>query len=131
MFCSLPTVTLTGGPKTPSCQAHDLLQLTAAKGFIVKMAGGNGSAGHSGSPPKGCLEHLSHAVESKMFGFFSRLGRFVGEHPYRTLLAAIIVVVIGASGISVLENESRGDKLWLPTDTRAQTDWVSAPNTLP
>lgn len=29
------------------------------------------------------------------------------------------------SGFSVLESESRGDKLWLPTGTRAQEDYVS------
>lgn len=33
--------------------------------------------------------------------------------------------MIGMSGFSVLESESRGDKLWLPTGTRAQEDYVS------
>lgn len=39
-------------------------------------------------------------------------------------------VVIGMSGISVLESESRGDKLWVPTGTRAQEDFVSASRAL-
>lgn len=33
--------------------------------------------------------------------------------------------MIGMSGFSVLEEESRGDKLWVPTGTRAQEDYVS------
>lgn len=35
-------------------------------------------------------------------------------------------VLIGMSGFTVLESESRGDKLWVPTGTRAQDDYVSA-----
>lgn len=60
-----------------------------------------------------------------MSGFFSKLGRGVGINPGRTLILALIGCLIGMSGFSVIENESRGDKLWLPTGTRAQDDWAS------
>lgn len=42
-----------------------------------------------------------------------------------SFLCGYIGVIIGMSGFSVLESESRGDKLWLPTGTRAQEDYVS------
>lgn len=88
------------------------------------MDTGNGH-GDGGAPPsKTCLERFSHAIESRMTGFFSRLGEIVATHPYKTLAIAFIAVIIGGSGISILEEESRGDKLWLPSDTRAQNDWV-------
>lgn len=35
-------------------------------------------------------------------------------------------VVIGMSGVSVLETEARGDKLWVPDSSRAQDDYVSS-----
>lgn len=60
-----------------------------------------------------------------MTSFFSTLGRLVAKRPYLTLLLSIIVVILGMSGISVIEEESRGDKLWLPSNTQAQDDWVS------
>lgn len=46
-------------------------------------------------------------------------------NPGRTLILAFIGCAIGMSGFSVLENESRGDKLWVPTGTRSSKDWVS------
>lgn len=79
-----------------------------------------------GGQPEGCLQKFSHAIETRMSGFFSKLGRGVGINPGRTLILALIGCLIGMSGFSVIENESRGDKLWLPTGTRAQDDWVSS-----
>ena len=81
--------------------------------------------GESGAKPKGCLQKLSHVIESRMTGFFSSLGRAVANSPGRTVLLSFIGVIIGMSGFRILETESRGDKLWLPTGTRAQDDYVS------
>lgn len=82
-------------------------------------------AGNGDVKPKGCLLKLSHAIETNMNGFFSKLGRLVALHPAKTVALALVGVVIGISGVTVLETESRGDKLWLPTGTRAQDDYVS------
>eukprot|EP00903_Cladosiphon_okamuranus_P007237 g7024.t1 len=72
--------------------------------------------------PTGCLQKLSHVIEFKMNAFFSRLGELVAIHPGKTVLLALVGSLIGMSGISVLEEESRGDKLWVPTGTRARED---------
>lgn len=71
------------------------------------------------------LQKVSTAIESGMHSFFSKLGRLVALNPGRTVILALIGVIIGMSGIGVLETESRGDKLWLPSGTRSQNDWVS------
>eukprot|EP00903_Cladosiphon_okamuranus_P017671 g16272.t1 len=75
--------------------------------------------------PAGCLQKLSHAIESRMNGFFSRLGELVAVHPGKTVLLALIGCMVGMSGFTVLEQESRGDKLWVPTGTRAQEDFAA------
>ena len=72
--------------------------------------------------PKGCLQKVSHVVETTMSGFFTALGGKVARSPGRTVLLAFVCVAIGMSGFNVLETESRGDKLWLPTGTRAQDE---------
>eukprot|EP00904_Undaria_pinnatifida_P001827 jgi/Undpi1/11645/HiC_scaffold_36.g13940.m1 len=75
--------------------------------------------------PKGCLQKVSHVVETTMSGFFTALGGKVARSPGRTVLLAFVCVAIGMSGFNVLETESRGDKLWLPTGTRAQDDYAT------
>lgn len=84
------------------------------------MAGGDAEM-----KPKGWLQKFSHAIESRMTSFFSNLGRRVAINPGRTVLLALLFVAIGMGGISMLEQESRGDKLWLPSNTRSQDDYVS------
>lgn len=74
---------------------------------------------------KGCLAYTSHAIETGMNSFFSKLGWVVANSPWKTLVIALLVCVIGMGGFSILEEESRGDKLWVPTGTRAQDDYVS------
>lgn len=44
--------------------------------------------------PGGCLQKLSHAIESKMNAFFSRLGELVAIHPGKTVLLALIGEII-------------------------------------
>lgn len=76
------------------------------------------------TPAESFFQRVSHVIESGMNRFFSRLGELVATHPGKTLLIAMVGCVIGMTGFSVLETESRGDKLWLPTGTRAQEDFV-------
>lgn len=46
--------------------------------------------------PASCLQKLSHAIESKMNAFFSRLGELVAIHPGKTVLLALIGKIAGA-----------------------------------
>lgn len=111
-------------PTTLSTKESSLLHLFGWNGQYPGMVDimGNGTKGEP--QPDGCLQRFSHAVESRMKSFFSTLGRLVAKRPYLTLLLSLFVIILGTSGISVIEEESRGDKLWLPSDTRAQDDWV-------
>ena len=74
--------------------------------------------------PRGCLEYISHVIESSMNSFFCALGGIVARNPWKTLAIALVVSVIGMGGVSMLDEESRGDKLWVPTGTRSQEDYV-------
>lgn len=38
----------------------------------------------------GCLQKFSHAIESRMSAFFSRLGELVATHPAKAVLLALI-----------------------------------------
>ena len=53
---------------------------------------------------------------------FYNLGTFIAKRPFITILLSLIFVAILASGIRVLKEENRNDKLWVPTDSRAQDD---------
>ncbi|CAM9219494.1 unnamed protein product [Ectocarpus sp. 6 AP-2014] len=75
--------------------------------------------------PATCLQKMSHAIESRMHAFFSRLGELVAIHPGKTVLLALVGVLIGMSGFTTLEQESRGDKLWVPSGTRASEDYAT------
>lgn len=48
--------------------------------------------------PTGCLKKMSHAVESRMTAFFSRLGELVAIHPGKTIILAIIGEIAAAIG---------------------------------
>lgn len=40
--------------------------------------------------PDGCLQKISHGIESGMTNFFSRLGELVASNPGRTVLLALV-----------------------------------------
>ena len=53
---------------------------------------------------------------------FYNMGTFIAKRPFITILLSLVFVAILASGIRVLKEENRNDKLWVPTDSRAQDD---------
>ena len=57
---------------------------------------------------------------------FYRLGRTVGGSPWITILVSLIVCAACMVGFLRFEQESRGEKLWVPQDSKAQDDkkWV-------
>ena len=56
----------------------------------------------------------------------SRLGKTVGGSPWITILVSLIVCAVCMIGFLRFEQESRGEKLWVPSDAKAQSDkeWV-------
>ena len=57
---------------------------------------------------------------------FSRLGKTVGGSPWITIFVSLIVCAACMVGFLRFEQESRGEKLWVPQDAKAQDDrkWV-------
>lgn len=47
-------------------------------------------SGEGSVKPEGCLQKLSHVIESRMNAFFSRLGELVAIHPGKTVLLALL-----------------------------------------
>jgi predicted RND superfamily exporter protein len=56
----------------------------------------------------------------------SRLGKTVGGSPWITILVSLMVCAVCMIGFLRFEQESRGEKLWVPSDAKAQSDkeWV-------
>lgn len=65
--------------------------------------------------PAGCLQKLSHKIESKMNAFFSRLGELVAVHPGKTVLLALIGEITGgdASRRKIGRREGGGERGFL------------------
>lgn len=59
-----------------------------------------------------CLQKFSHAIESRMGAFFSRLGELVAIHPAKTVLLAlvgeanVVVVVVQWGGVRGLKENT-------------------------
>lgn len=49
--------------------------------------------------PAGCLQKISHAIESRMNAFFSRLGELVAIHPGKTVLLSLVGKIIVAADV--------------------------------
>ena len=60
-------------------------------------------------------------------GGFYRLGYNIGKKPRMTIGFTFLLTLLFALGMGFpgLKNESRGDKLWVPTDTQAQAGGVN------
>ena len=56
----------------------------------------------------------------------SRLGKTVGGSPWITIFVSLIVCAVCMVGFLRFEQESRGEKLWVPQDSKAMHDkeWV-------
>ena len=58
--------------------------------------------------------------------YFLRLGKAVGGSPWITILISLIICGACLVGLLKFTQESRGDKLWTPSDSTAQKHkiWV-------
>ena len=84
-------------------------------GTDVEAHGSEGKASLSFSNIGDSLMHFLERV-------FHALGTFIARRPLVTIAISLLFVAICASGIRELKEENRGDKLWVPTDSRAQDD---------
>jgi len=80
--------------------------------------------GKNDAPKPGCLDGLADRMNAALGGFYHRLGLSVGGSPYITVVCTFFLCILLAGGLGFpgLANESRGDKLWVPTNTQAQAD---------
>lgn len=69
---------------------------------------------------EGCLSGINKAINGTFEKIFDGLGRFIARRPIVVIaLSAIFFLIIG-SGVVRLENETRGEKLWIPSGTESQ-----------
>ena len=128
------------GNGTQKSSAHDGSNAYAPKGngdVITTSGGDNGEysiaikvsdavssdAHEKPKNTKGCGisragDILMHFLERR----FYKLGHFIARRPILTICISLLVVAVCASGILQLKEENRNDKLWVPTDSRAQSD---------
>eukprot|EP00523_Entomoneis_sp_CCMP467_P014523 CAMPEP_0168780548 /NCGR_PEP_ID=MMETSP0725-20121227/8174_1 /TAXON_ID=265536 /ORGANISM="Amphiprora sp., Strain CCMP467" /LENGTH=926 /DNA_ID=CAMNT_0008830391 /DNA_START=34 /DNA_END=2814 /DNA_ORIENTATION=- len=71
-----------------------------------------------------CIEKVGNAVDAAIVKFFLSLGRHVGNYPRRAIVVSIVITLICAGGFAQLETETRGEKLFVPQDTRAQEETI-------
>ena len=67
------------------------------------------------------LQKCSSVVANKLSGFFDKLGGLAAVHPWKVILVSVLLCLACMSGFSVMESESRADKLWVPQDTIGQS----------
>jgi len=73
-----------------------------------------------------CLKKISNFITGSMEKGFYRLGKAVGGSPWITILISLIICGACLVGLLKFTQESRGDKLWTPSDSTAQKHkiWV-------
>ncbi|XP_046840543.1 patched domain-containing protein 3-like [Xenia sp. Carnegie-2017] len=86
----------------------------------------SGSSKESKSQSKNYLQNLSNVINGFLEKAFYRIGKTVGASPWVTLGITLIVCGACLAGLLRFEQESRGEKLWVPQDSQAQKDkkWV-------
>mmetsp|Transcript_6492 Transcript_6492/g.22845 ORF Transcript_6492/g.22845 Transcript_6492/m.22845 type:complete len:886 (-) Transcript_6492:378-3035(-) len=85
-------------------------------------ATGKKNAGAQSSEQASGLTRLADVVNAKSEAAFNRLGRFAALSPMRTVGGALFFMVLMMTGLYNVRNESRGEKLWVPTESQAQDD---------
>ena len=70
----------------------------------------------------GCLRSINRAINGTIERAFHWIGFFVARFPWITIAISVIVAAALASGIHKLENETRGDELWIPSGTESKQD---------
>jgi len=80
---------------------------------------------HEPERQKRWFDSAGNLLSSTLSLFFYKVGKFVGARPLISVLLALVFTALCGSGLMVLVKEgqeTRSDKLWIPTDTQAQED---------
>ncbi|XP_071954155.1 patched domain-containing protein 3-like [Antedon mediterranea] len=74
-----------------------------------------------------CCKHISNAVISTFEKLFSRIGSFIGRYPSVCIVISIAVTIIFGTGLLLINEENRREKLWIPSESDNQNyfDYVS------
>ena len=68
------------------------------------------------------VDRYANFVDNLFAENFSKIGRFVGSRPGAAITLALLVLALTCVGYTNFYSESRGDKLWVPQNTRGQKD---------
>eukprot|EP00892_Ulva_mutabilis_P011135 jgi/Ulvmu1/8394/UM042_0101.1 len=85
----------------------------------------------STSGREGCLSGINRAINGTFEKIFDGLGRFIGRRPTVVIVISAIIFLGIASGVTRLENETRGEKLWIPDDNESQQNDEFVQDTFP
>lgn len=82
---------------------------------------------HSNSSPN-MIERASDCVNGHIQRFFYAVGKQVGERPWWFVVGSIVFALLCCSGNANFYSEKDPNKLWVPDDTTAQSDydWVKS-----
>ena len=69
-----------------------------------------------------CTEKFGNKIEGFISGNFSKLGNYVGLKPRRTIAFVIFITALSSAGFARFTTENRGDKLWVPQNTIAESE---------
>ena len=83
------------------------------------------------SKNKTCTEVFGDTIESYIYGFFARLGSFVGNKPRLTIFLSILLTVLCGYGFTSWTTENRADKLWVPQNTIAEIETTNYSTNFP
>ncbi len=78
-------------------------------------------------PKRSVLRRLGKIVDSSLTFFFAGIARVVSNHPYTTLLLALLAGFIMAGGIARIEVVNTAEDLYTPQGTNGFKDRVSLP----
>ncbi|KXJ79597.1 hypothetical protein RP20_CCG000345 [Aedes albopictus] len=87
---------------------------------------GNLPAGEQQQQHLSWLGRLSYHVSISIGQFFYRLGRFIANNPWRTIIGSWLVVAVCSLGFLRFHQEKSPMKLWVPQDSKFlhDTNWV-------
>lgn len=87
----------------------------------------NSSSSAGGSPADasgdvGLLRRATGAIDVALRKFFFRLGHGIALRPWTVIGIMLVIALAGSAGVLRLSSESRGDKLWVPQQSRAKLE---------
>lgn len=89
------------------------------------MPASSSSAGGASADASGdvsLLRRATGAIDLTLRKFFFRLGHGIALRPWTVIGVMLVIALAGSAGVVRLSSESRGDKLWVPQQSRAKLE---------